>query len=132
VKPKVEPIANLLALKRHERPEKGYWEDFLSEFHQRQSETPEAVSGAVSPSQRLNLWFDQLGPSKWAYAAGIAYAVATIVFFLAPRQVDEENTPASSVKFQIVPAPAPVPTPRVTQPRHEPNRNRNTSAPPLR
>jgi hypothetical protein len=34
----VEQLENLLALKRHERPEAGYWQDFLAEFHQRQHE----------------------------------------------------------------------------------------------
>ena len=32
MKPSVEEIGALLALKRHERPEEGYFDDFLREF----------------------------------------------------------------------------------------------------
>ena len=38
MKPTIEQIGDLLALKRNERPEEGYWQDFLCEFHQNQRE----------------------------------------------------------------------------------------------
>ena len=43
MKPTVEQLENLLALRRDERPEEGYSQDFLCEFHHRQRERAEAL-----------------------------------------------------------------------------------------
>lgn len=107
MKPSVEQIGSLLALKRHERPEDGYWQDFLCDFHQSQREQAVRKSGPMSFVGRLSGWFSDLGPSKWAYGAGLAYATVTVAFFLTPRGVDVEKTPAAPVNYQVVPAPAP-------------------------
>ncbi len=107
MKPSVEQLENLLALKRHERPEEGYWQDFLCEFHQRQRERAVVKPGLVSWFGRLNEWLGEQGPAKWAYGAGLAYAVATIAFFLIPRGVDVENAPVAPVNYQVVPSAAP-------------------------
>ena len=107
MKPTVEQIGSLLALKRHERPEEGYWQDFLCEFHQTQREQAVKKTGLMSFIGRVSACFSDLGPSKWAYSAGLAYAAITVAFFLAPRSVDVEKTPAAPVNYQVVPAPAP-------------------------
>lgn len=107
MKPSVEQLENLLALKRHERPEEGYWQDFLCEFHHRQREQAVAKSKLTGFVGRMSTWFSDLGPSKWAYGAGLAYATATVAFFLIPRDVEVENAPASPVNYQVVPTPAP-------------------------
>ena len=107
MKPSVEQIGNLLALKRHERPEDGYWQDFLCEFHQAQREQAVRKSGLMNFAGRVSDWFSDLGPSKWAYGAGLAYATVTVAFFLMPHGVDVEKTPAAPVNYQVVPAPAP-------------------------
>ncbi len=107
MKPSVEQIGNLLALKRHERPEDGYWQDFLCEFHQTQREQAVRKSGLMSFAGRVSGWFSDLGPSKWAYGAGLAYAAVTVAFFLMPHGVDVEKTPAAPVNYNVVPAPAP-------------------------
>ena len=107
MKPSVEQLGNLLALKRHERPEDGYWQDFLCEFHQTQREQVAMKSGLMSFYGRVSNWFSDLGPSKWAYGAGLAYATITVAFFLTPRGVDVEKTPAAPVNYQVVPAPGP-------------------------
>jgi len=108
VKPSVEQLENLLALKSHERPEEGYWQDFLCEFHQRQREQAAEKSGLVSFYNRVSAWFADLSPSKWAYGAGLAYATVTVAFFLMPKVVDVENAPASPVNYQVVPTAPPV------------------------
>jgi hypothetical protein len=108
VKPSVEQLENLLALKRHERPEEGYWQDFLCEFHHRQREQAAVKSGLSGFFSRVSDWFADLGPSKWAYGAGLAYATVTVAFFLMPKGVDVESSPASPVNYQVVPPPAPV------------------------
>jgi hypothetical protein len=105
VKPSVEQIGSLLALKRQERPEEGYWQDFLCEFHQNQREQAVRKSGLMSFPGRVSSWFSDLGPSKWAYGAGLAYAAATVAFFLTPHSADVEKTPAAPVNYQVVPAP---------------------------
>jgi hypothetical protein len=107
VKPTLEQIGDLLALKRDERPEEGYWQDFLCEFHQNQREQAVRNSGFSNFFGGVSAWFSDLSPSKWAYGAGVAYAALTIAFFLTPRDVEKENTPASPVNYQVVPAPAP-------------------------
>ena len=107
MKPTVEQLENLLALKRHERPEEGYWQDFLCEFHQRQRERAVKKVSVAGWLSRVSEWLAEQGPSKWAYGAGMAYAAATIAFFLIPRGVELEHTPAAPVNYQVVPAPAP-------------------------
>lgn len=108
MKPSVEQLENLLALKRHERPEEGYWQDFLCEFHQRQREQVVVKSSMVNFYSRVSAWFADLGPSKWAYGAGLAYATVTIAFFLMPKGVEVQNAPASPVNYQVVPVVPPV------------------------
>ena len=108
MKPSVEQLENLLALKRYERPEEGYWQDVLCEFHQRQRQQASMKSGIASLFSNLAAWFADFGPSKWAYGAGLAYATATVVFFLTPRGVDVETAPTAPVNYQVVPAAPPV------------------------
>ncbi|MGD9417904.1 MAG: hypothetical protein Q7R22_003110 [Verrucomicrobiota bacterium JB025] len=107
MKPSVEQIENLLALKRDERPEEGYWQDFLCEFHHRQREEATAKSGLANLTDRISTWLSDLGPSKWAYGAGLAYATVTVAFFLTPRGAEIHNGPTTPVNYQVVPAPAP-------------------------
>lgn len=107
MKPTIEQIGDLLALKRNERPEEGYWQDFLCEFHHNQRKQAVKTSGLTNFFGRVSGWFSDMGPSKWAYGAGLAYAAVTVAFFLTPRDVVKENTPVSPVNYQVVPAPAP-------------------------
>ncbi|MGL4401665.1 MAG: hypothetical protein ACRCXD_17530 [Luteolibacter sp.] len=108
MKPTVEQIGDLLALKRNERPEEGYWQDFLCEFHHNQRKQAAKISGFAGLSSRVTDWFSDMSPTKWAYGAGLAYAVATAAFFLMPREVEQENTPGTPVNYQVVPSPPPV------------------------
>jgi len=108
VKPTIEQIGDLLALKRNERPEEGYWQDFLCEFHQTQREQAVKKSGMMNGFHRVAAWFSDLGSSKWAYGAGLAYAAVTVAFFLTPRDVVKENAPLTPVSYQVVPPAAPV------------------------
>jgi hypothetical protein len=107
VKPSVGQLETLLALKRHERPEENYWQGFLCEFHQRQREQAVVKSGLAGFCDRVSVWFSDIGPSKWAYGAGLAYATVTVAFFLMPRGAEVEHAPVSPVNYQVVPSPAP-------------------------
>jgi len=105
VKPSIEQIVNQLALKREGRPEEGYWQDFLCEFHHRQRKQAVTGSRYSAMISQFSSWFGSLGPSKWAYGTGVAYAALTVGFILTPRSVERENLPSSPVKYQVVPAP---------------------------
>lgn len=107
MKPSVNQLENLLALKRHERPGAGYWQAFLSEFHHRQQAQREVRSGLLGVIGQLGGWFAALGPAKWACAAGLAYITVTVVWILIPKEVAVEIAPLSPVNYQVVPAPAP-------------------------
>ena len=107
MKPTVQQLENLLALKRHERPGDEYWQGFLCEFHQRQREQSVARSRIMSLSDRFSNWLGSMGPSKWAYGAGLAYAAVTVAFLLSPKAADVENVPLSPVNYQVIPSPAP-------------------------
>lgn len=108
MKPTVEQLENLLALRRDERPEEGYWQDFLCEFHHRQREQAVMQSGPQAFFSKVSSWISEMSPSKWAYGAGLAYATATVTLILMTRNAEVENAPVSPVNYQVVPAPAPV------------------------
>ena len=107
MKPTVEQIGALLALKGNESPDAGYWQEFLCEFHQNQREKAIKSSAIRNLFESLSMWFSDVGPSKWAYGAGVAYASVTVAFFLMPREAARENSPVSPVSYQVVPASTP-------------------------
>ena len=107
MKPSVEQIGNLLALKRDERPEEGYWQDFLCDFHQKQRERTVSKATFAGFMSWLSSSFSDLGPAKWAYGVGVAYASVAAVFLLNPRDPVRENLAPVPASYQVVPAPAP-------------------------
>jgi len=107
MKPSVAQLETLLALKRHEGPGEEYWQGFLSEFHQRQQEPAEVGSGLMNVFGQIGTWFADLGPSKWAYAAGLAYTTVTVAWILIPKDLMLEAAPLTPVNYKVVPAPAP-------------------------
>jgi len=105
MKPSVEQISNLLSQRSDLRPEEGYWQDFLREFHHNQRVEAASKSAPAAFLDRFRSWFSEVSPSKWAYGAGLAYATATIAFFLVPRGAEVETMPSAPVNHQVVPAP---------------------------
>lgn len=96
MKPSAEEIGALLALKRHERPEEGYFEDFLREFHQRRRVEEAVKRGPASWWSRATGWFADLGASRWAYGAGLAYASVMALFLLVPDGGTDGGAPAAT------------------------------------
>lgn len=88
MKPTVDQLQTLLAARRVERPDEGYWQDFLSEFHRRQREAAVAEPWLMGAWRRICEFFSDMGTAKWAYGAGLAYAAVTAAFLLAPAKVD--------------------------------------------
>ena len=105
MKPTVEQISNLLALKRSDHPDAEYWEQFICEFHRNQREQSVNKSGLANVIGFMFNWFSDVGPSKWAYVVGMAYAAVTVAFLLTPRGVVTEGAPASPASFEKIPAP---------------------------
>lgn len=101
----------MLALKRHERPEEGYWQDFLRDFHQRRRAEVLRGKGVTGWWERATAWFKESGSAKWAYATGLAYAVVMLVLPFLPRKADTGLPPMMPVKHQVIQAPEPVPVP---------------------
>ncbi len=106
MKPSVEQISNLLSQRSDLRPEEGYWQDFLREFHHNQRVEAVATSAPSAFVERIRSWFSEVSPSKWAYGAGLAYATAAIAFFLVPRGAEVNTVPTAPVNHQVVPAPS--------------------------
>ena len=101
LKPTVEQLGELLALRRDVRPEAGYWQDFLCEFHQKQREEAVNSAGIAGIFGRATAWFADIGPSKWGYGAGLAYASVTLAFMLTPSKVVKEATPGVPVNYHV-------------------------------
>lgn len=102
MKPSVEQLENLLALRRDERPEEGYWKDFLCEFHHHQRERAVMPSGPQALFNKVSAWISEMGPSKWAYGAGLAYAAVAAMFLLNPRPAGVENGASTPVKYEVI------------------------------
>ncbi len=104
MKPTVEQIGELLALRREERPEGAYWHDFLCEFHQKQREETAGHLGLAGLIGRASAWFSEIGSTKWGYGAGLAYASVAAVALLFPTDPGVEKMAPAPVGFQISPA----------------------------
>ena len=103
-----------MALRREERPDEGYWKEFLSEFHQRQREEAVRKSGLPGMLEDARNWFTNLGPSKWAYGAGLAYAAVTIGFLMLPRGTEYKTSAPTPVNREFTPDSA-LPTEQLDQ-----------------
>ncbi|HEY1123140.1 MAG TPA: hypothetical protein VGE67_16120 [Haloferula sp.] len=101
MKPTVEEIGSLLALKRHERPEDGYFDDFLREFHQRRRAEEAQQRGLAGWWRKASAWFSDLGGSKWAYAGGLAYATIVAIAMTVPRGQEVVPTATTPVSHEV-------------------------------
>jgi hypothetical protein len=96
VKPTVEQIGALLALKRHERPEEAYFDGFLREFHQRRRAEEAQLGGFAGWWKKASAWFSDLGASKWAYGGGLAYVGIVSLFLLVPKGTQVQPNPGAT------------------------------------
>ena len=84
-------VQDLLRLKRYEQPTDEYFVEFVDEFHRRQREDLLKRSARSLLAERLSLWMRELGMAKWAYGAGLGYAVLLVGFLVWPRGGGEET-----------------------------------------
>lgn len=104
MKPSVEQISSLLSQRADIRQEEGYWEDFLSEFHHNQRVANTARFVPAAWFDHAKSWLSELGTSRWAYGAGLAYATVTVAFILYPREATIDSIRTTPVIHQVVPA----------------------------
>jgi hypothetical protein len=104
--PSTKELESLFSSRRGMVQGDVYWQDFLAEFHRRQRERSVARSRLGLCLGRLTEWAKEVGPSKWIYGAGLAYAGVTVMLFLSPRSVLMDSFPPSRVQHMVVPAPA--------------------------
>lgn len=105
MKPTVEQIGALLALKRHERPEEGYFDGFVREFHQRRRAEEARPRGLAGWWKSASTWVSDLGASKWAYGGGLAYVGIVSLFLLVPKGSQVQPNPgAIQIGHEVKPA----------------------------
>jgi hypothetical protein len=114
VKPSVEEMERLFTQARDHKMGDAYWHDFLGEFHRTERETAAKQPAWLMGLSELRQRFSELGPAKWAYAGGLAYAAVTAAFLLTPREASVHLPSATPVRYETVPAP-------VVNPPNEPD-----------
>lgn len=87
-------IEKLIRLKRYEKPSDGYFEDFLTEFQDRQRSELLRRSARSLFFERVGTYFSGFSQRQWIYAGSAAYAAVTIGFFLIAGLNDGEETEA--------------------------------------
>ena len=85
-----EKIQKIIRLKRHERPQEGYFEDFLDEFQdRRQRESrPESSRPGITGLAR---WLRRRKGPGWVLGSGLAYAALLFLMVWWPKGVPEDS-----------------------------------------
>lgn len=97
-------LQKLLQLRGQSGPGEEYFEEFLDEFHRRQREDLMRRSARSLFLERFTVWFREMGSARWAYAAGGAYALLMVLFFVWPKEAPKnENLAPASRQMEIVP-----------------------------
>ncbi|MEM9283835.1 MAG: hypothetical protein AAGA96_18595 [Verrucomicrobiota bacterium] len=89
-----DDVQRLIKLKRYETPGEDYFSNFADEFKDRQRSEMLRQSSRTLLLERVGMWFEETGPSKWAVPAGAA-AAAGALLLLNPKPVGE-NVPAET------------------------------------
>jgi hypothetical protein len=110
-----EKLSQLLRFKRHEQPREGYFEDFLTEFHQRQRQEMLQRGSLSLLWERVCTWAEGLRRPAVVWSAAAAYAAVVLLVCLWPTQ---GRTPSSMIVV-TPPNPTAAPTPN---PAVNPNR----------
>lgn len=108
-----QKLQRLLRLKRHESPPDGYFDDFLSEFHQRQRQ--EILKGGSLSLlwERIQTWVDGMRRPAVAWSLAGVYAVTILLICMWPKPgpsgtvvaLGLQAPPASTVAQPAIPPP---------------------------
>ena len=100
-------LQNLLRLKRYEQPDDAYFEDFLSEFQDRQRAEMLQSSSISLLKERVTTWFRSVGMIRLATGSAVAYALVMFGIMAwpssAPQQSHEHFSQPVSFE-QVLPA----------------------------
>lgn len=96
-----DKIGDLLRLKRYEQPSAEYFDGFLREFQARQREELMQRSSFELVWERVSDWVRDLGSVRWAYAAGVSYAVLLLGLFFWPHGDQRATLPAAPVSHEL-------------------------------
>lgn len=98
-----EAIRKLMRLKRHESPGEGFTEDFLRQFHRRQSEHASHETALSRFIRQMGQGFEAFLNPKWGLAAAVAVIALLAVFligFAAGPSDSAEQGEKSAVKME--------------------------------
>ena len=117
-----EEVQKLVRLKRYETPREGYFEDFLSEFQERQRAELLKKSSRSLFFERVGTTLRQVSSVRWVTAGGVAYAAIMAAIFFMPRKEIQHVSPNSQpIIFEPseVPVLQPVKPDEKTEPKVE-------------
>ena len=80
----IDPIQQLIRLKRHEQPPVDFVEDFLRTFHQRQRAELLQQSARGLLWERLTTYFEDLMTPKLGWAFASVLAIGAVVYSIKP------------------------------------------------
>ncbi len=88
-----DEVRQLLRLKRYETPGEEYFDSFLNDFKNRQRSELLSRSARSILTERITVWFDELGGAKWLIPAGAAAAAVSVGVFVNTRRPAEKSLP---------------------------------------
>jgi len=92
-----EDIQRLIRLKRFEKPEENFTENFLREFHQRQRAEMLQQSAVGLLLERAATWWSHLLVPKWGVAAAVAIGIMGVWIGTADRNHSVVTAPVVPV-----------------------------------
>lgn len=109
-----EKLKGLLRLKRHETPPDGFFDNLLSDLHQRQRQELMNRGSLSILWERIGTWMDSLRRPAviWSAAVGYAAIMMLVVFWPKPSR-----TPGGSVTLIAADPSVMQPQPQNAQPR---------------
>ena len=88
-----DEVRQLLRLKRYETPGEEYFDSFLNDFKNRQRSELLSRSARSILTERVTVWFDELGSAKWLVPAGAVAAAISVGVFVNTRRPADNNMP---------------------------------------
>jgi len=99
-----DEVQQLLRLKRYETPGEEYFNSFLNDFKDRQRSELLSRSARSILTERVTVWFDELGSAKWLVLAGATVAAIGVGVFVNTRRPIDNNTPQGFAKGDLLPS----------------------------
>ena len=100
-----EALRKLIRLKRHENPGECFTDEFLREFHRRQTEATQGQSRFSRVLQVLADSFEAFLRPKWGFVATAAVIVLLAVFLNEPNKEGQASSPSAQTASQLKDAP---------------------------